>query len=311
MKGLVAENRQLVIKRDLNMPLVGEGEVLVQVKSTTINLIDLEFTKGKYDLFLKLARNNYTVKTGIEFSGLVATDGHAFKKGDRVFGYVNLLKSDKTHQEFVSVNEQYIAKIPANLSFSHAAALPLGALTSYVALNELVNLTSNSKVLIIGASGGLGVYAIQIAKRAGAHVTALTGDEHLQFLKSLGADDVIDYHTSPLESLKDKYDVVLDLSNTKLYKQVKHLLVSDGVFIPAEPNKHFLSFVMNAFRKRKTKYLYVDKGDSAKLAQIANCVAQGEIQTCVDSEFLFDDYQSAISRFLQKGRRGRVVLNFE
>ena len=265
MKGLTAKDKQLVLRSDLTKPQPRNGEVLVRVISSSINQIDLEFAQGKYDWLLKLSGSNHLVKTGIEFSGVIAEDGQDFSTGEHVFGYVHLSKGVKAHQEYLTINANYLARMPKNISFDEAASLPLGTLTSFVALTELGKVGKGTKLLIIGASGGLGVYALQLANLFGAAVTAVAGDNQEEFLKSLGATHVINYKETPLEQLTEQFDVVLDLSNKKLFKEVKSLLKENGKFIPAEPNKHFFDLFLSLFKTMKTKYLYVDRGDKSKL----------------------------------------------
>lgn len=222
---------------------------------------------------------------------------------------VNLMKGQKTHQEFITINPDYIAHMPDNLSFEEAAALPLGALTSFVALREIGRVSKGSRVLINGASGGLGVYAIQLAKIFGASATAIAGGGQEAFLRSLGADRVINYQEQSIETLDGVFDVVLDLSNKKLFKDIQHLLGDKGIFIPAEPNKHVLNILLSPFSKKKTKYLMVDRGDHQKLSQIADWVRQDKLKVFVDSVYEFEDYKSAFERLQVKGKQGRVGIN--
>ncbi|NVK54242.1 MAG: NADP-dependent oxidoreductase [Alteromonadaceae bacterium] len=309
MKGLIVKDKQLILKHDLKVPKPGKGEVLVRVISSSINQIDQEVTQGKYDWLLKLSGGNHPVKTGIEFSGVIAEDGYGFYKGEPVFGYVHLTKGCKAHQEYLNINANFLAKMPTNISFEEAASLPLGALTSHAALTELGGVSKGTKILIIGASGGLGVYAVQFAKIFGASVTAVAGDNQEEFLKSIGAARVINYRETPLEQLTEQFDVVLDLSNKKLFKEVKSLLKENGTFIPAEANKHFVDLLLSLIRTQKTKYLYVDRGDKRKLEKIAKLVEQGELKPFVDSVYSLANYQQAFQRLSASGRRGRIVIN--
>lgn len=308
MKGLVVENKNIRLREDLDQPTAKRNELLVKVVCASLNKLDVENIEGKYDLLLKLSGGNYPVKTGIEFSGIVLESGQNFKKGDKVFGYVNLMKSLKTHQEVISMSEDYIARMPDGISFEQAAALPLGALTSLVALENLAGVTEGSKVLINGAAGGLGVYAIQLAKLFGAVVTAVAGSGQEEFLKRLGADNIVDYNQVPIEALDQQFDLLFDLSNLKLFKNIQHLLKPRGVFIPAEPNRHLISIISSLFTAKKTKYLMVDKGNSEQLTQISNWVSQGKLKAFVDRVYVFEDYNLAIKRLNEKGRQGRIIL---
>lgn len=309
MKGLIVENKQLVLRHDLSIPVPQKNEVLVKIMSATINQIDVEFIQGKYDWILKLSGGNYPTKTGIEFSGIIVEGGKNFQKGAYVFGYVHLTKGMKTHQEYISINPNYIALMPSNISFEEAAAMPLGALTSLVALTELGGIQHGKKVLINGAAGGLGVYAVQLANIFGALITATAGDNQRAFLESIGADEVVDYNVTPIEALTDKFDIILDLSNEKSFADIRSLLTKNGTFIPAEPNKHIMALIQSFYLAQKTKYLYVDKGDNKKLNKIVDWVASGKLIPVLDSVYDFKAYQQGFQRLSEQGRRGRIVLN--
>ncbi|MEM7182323.1 MAG: NAD(P)-dependent alcohol dehydrogenase [Spirochaetota bacterium] len=308
MKGLVVENQKVVMQDSLKRPVPKSKEVLVKVAYASINPTDLENIEGKYDFWLKILGGNYPVKTGLEFSGEVMQDGNRFQKNDKVFGYVDLMKGLKTHQEYISINEDCIALMPKNLHFQQAAALPLGALTTLVGLQDVAKVNSASNVLINGASGGLGVYAVQIAKLLGAFVTAVAGAEQDKFLTELGADEVFNYRDKALEESKQKFDLFFDLSNKKNFSQIKHLLTAKGVFIPAEPNRHILDVLLSYFTTKKTKSLLVPRGNHQKLSQIAKWVEEEKLQVLVDSLYNFSEYQQAFDRLQEKGRRGRIVL---
>jgi len=186
MKGLVLKNKTVSIQTDLAIPTPKENEVIVKIKYASINSFDVETIEGKNDLMGKLmGAKKHPVQTGLEFAGIVETDGKRFKKGEFVFGYPDLIKGTKSHQEYLAIPEDYIALMPQNLDFEESAALPLGTLTSLVALEEVGKIREGSKVLINGAAGGLGVYAVQIAKMFGADITAIAGPGQADFLLSL------------------------------------------------------------------------------------------------------------------------------
>ena len=312
MKGLVLENKKVSIKEGLTLPSPKKDEVLIKVKYATVNPTDLDTIEGKYGFLLKLmGGKSHAVNTGLEFSGVVEKDGKRFKKGDKVFGYVDLYKGIKTHQEYITINEDFIALMPSNLGFNESAAIPLGALTTLVALQDLGQMKKNTELLINGASGGLGVYAIQIAKILGARITAMAGPNQAGFLKSLGADKVIDYKEQKLKDLTDKFDVILDLTSLVKYSEIRNLLSKNGKFIPANPLNNMTYFLGNIFRAKKVKYLMVGTGNYEKLTLIAKWVEEGKLKPIVDSVYAFSDYENAFKRVSEKGRRGRIILKID
>lgn len=311
MRGLVVKDKQIQLKDDLDIPRPEAHEALVRVVCASVNPTDLENIQGKYDWLLKLSGGNHPVKTGLEFSGVVVKGSGRFQENDKVFGYVDLLKGLKSHQDYLTIAEDYIALMPENLSFAQAAALPLGALTSLVALTEVGGVDTGTKLLVNGAAGGLGVYAVQLAKILGASVTAVAGAGQSEFLHELGADEVINYKETPIETLPQTYDVIFDPSNKRRFSEVRRLLTKTGVFIPAEPNKHLLSILLGYFSVKKTKYLMVDKGDHQKLAQIAEWVQNGRLRVFVDGVYKFEEYERAFQRLSANGKQGRIILSIE
>ena len=307
MKGLVVDsNKHFVLKENLTHPVEEQDEVLVKVKSASVNAFDAESAEGRFDAYFAEYGVAKEVQSGLEFSGIVESDGEKFKRGDKVFGYVNMITGWKSHAEYIAINENQMALMPSNLTFSQAAAIPLGSLTTLVALQDLGHLDAGMKLLINGAAGGLGIQGIQIAKLLGAHVTAIAGSYQTEFLHSYGADKVYDYNQVSINDISDTFDVILDLTNKQKLEDMKKLLTPNGIFIPAEPNQE------NGGESEDPKvgYLMVMQGDFEKLTRIANWVSDGKLKSVIDEEFHFSDYLQALSRLQEKGRRGRIILNW-
>jgi len=311
MKGLiVSSDQRFVLKENLIRPVAGQDEVLVRVKSASVNPFDAESAQGRFDAYFAEYGFDKEVQSGLEFAGIVESDGQKFKRGDNVFGYVNMLTGWKSHAEYIAINENQMALMPSNLSFSQAAAIPLGSLTTLVALQDLGHLKAGMKLLINGAAGGLGIQGIQIAKLLGAHVTAIAGRSQTEFLQSYGADQVYDYNEVSIHDLKDSYskrfDVILDLTNKQKLEDMKKLLTPTGIFIPAEPNAEN----GGELEDPQVAYLMVMEGDFEKLTRIAGWVSEGRLKAVIDKEFNFSEYLQALSRLEEKGRRGRIVMNW-
>ncbi len=236
MKGLIVEsNKQFALKDNLVLPIPEKDEVLIRIKSASVNPYDAESAAGRFDEYFAEYGVDKDVQSGLEFSGIVESDGKRFKRGDQVFGYVNMITGWKSHAEFIAINEDYMALMPTHVDFSQAAAIPLGSLTTLVALQDLGQLKTGMKLLINGAAGGLGLQGIQIAKLLGAHVTAIAGDSQTEYLQSYGADKVYNYNRMNIKELTEKFDVILDLTNIQTLAAMKPLLTPNGIFIPAEP----------------------------------------------------------------------------
>jgi NADPH:quinone reductase-like Zn-dependent oxidoreductase len=307
MKGLVVDNhKKFVLKENLIRPVPEQDEVLVKVHSASINPYDAQSAQGRFDAYFAEYGVDKEVQSGLEFSGTVASDGARFKKGDQVFGYVNMITGWKSHAQFIAISEDAIALMPQNLTFAQAAAIPLGALTTLIALQDLGKLQSGMKVLINGAAGGLGLQGTQIAKLLGAHVSVIAGSSQTEYLQSFGADVVYDYNHIDIDNIADTFDVILDLTNQQNLEDMKRLLTPNGVFIPAEPNAE------NGGESQDPQvgYLMVMQGDYEKLTHIANWVSKNKLKAVIDKEFNFTDYINALSRLKEKGRRGRIVMSW-
>ena len=307
MKGLVVDShKRFVLKENLATPVAMQGEVVVNVKSASVNPFDAESAQGRFDGYFAEYGVDKEVQSGLEFAGIVESDGQKFKRGDKVFGYVNMITGWKSHAEYIAINENQMALMPSSLTFSQAAAMPLGSLTTLVALQDIGHLKAGMTLLINGAAGGLGIQGIQIAKLLGAHVTAIAGKSQADFLQSYGADKVYDYNQVSINDISDTFDVILDLTNRQTLKDMKKHLTPSGIFIPAEPNQE------NGGESEDPQvgYLMVMEGNYEKLTRIAQWVSDGRLKAVIDKEFHFSDYLQALSRLKEKGRRGRIILNW-
>lgn len=312
MKGLVRKKNNIVLEEGLPIPIPRGKEVLVKVNHASINPFDQETLDGRYDRMKKLGGGkHFPVQTGLEFSGTMEQDGKHFKKGDQVFGYIKLLKSMGTHQEYIAIDENLIAPMPSRLSFAEGAGVPLGALTTFVALREVTQVSPGKKVLINGAGGGLGIYAVQIAKLFDSQVTAVGGDGQEEFLKALGADRFINYKQQSLDSLNDQFDIVFDLTSRVKFSTVKPLLKPRGEFIPSDPFSPgvFSAYLGNAFRKQKVKWLMVRAGNRKKLTQLSSWIEEGKIQVVIDQVYSIKDFAAGFQRLNAPGKQGRIIMD--
>ncbi len=306
MKGIVLNGKEPVLKQDLPIPPIANGEVKVRVIYSTVNGHEIELASSKSARLLgKIMGARGEVQTGLEFTGVVETKGQTFSVGDKVFGYIDMTKGWKPHAEYISIPEQYLAHLPDALSESSTAALPMSAMTALTALRDIAKVQTGDSVLIFGASGGVGITAIQIAKILGATVTAVASAKHHELLTELGADKCIDYRTTNVSDMTGQYSAILEMTTQYRLKQIKHLLKDNGIFMPANPFNNLLDFLFNG---RLTKWLFVDKGNTEQLNQIAAWAKLGLIKPVIDQEFELTHYKDAFKRALERGKAGRVLL---
>ncbi len=220
--------------RDMPNPVAGPGEVLIRVRAASGNPVDWKIRRGLLESALK---KKFPIPLGRECSGEVAETGQnvtRFKKGDHVIAVLHII-SLGSFAEYVAVPEQSVFSKPANISFEEAAAIPIAGLTALRALRDAGGIKKGMKVAIIGAAGGVGHFAVQIAKIFGAEVTAVNKSVHADFVKSLGADEVSDYTKEDFTGSGEKYDIIFDAVTKRSFAQCKEALTENGVYVSTLP----------------------------------------------------------------------------
>ncbi len=305
MRGIVLDGQRPQLAEDLSIPTPRAGEVLVRVTHATVNGHEIQVASNAVLCCLgKLMGAKGPVRTGLEFAGVVQSDGEHLSAGDEVLGYVDMTRGWRPHAEFIAIPEGYLALRPGTVPQPTAAALSMSGQTALVALRDLADVQAGDAVLVLGASGGVGVMAVQIARLMGAEVTAIANRSHHPLLRDLGAHTVIHSRDLDLSALTGDYKLVLDLTTIYRYRQVRHLLAADGSFVPANP----LNSLFDVLVRGQVRYLWVDKGDQGKLDELAAWAADGKLEAVIDQVYPLGDMESAFSRALERGKAGRVVL---
>lgn len=212
MKAIVIDqygDKEELKEKELSKPEPDADEVLIEIQAAAVNPIDW---KLRYGYLKERFSFDFPIVLGWDAAGIVEKTGgdvDTFKKGDRVFVRPELTNRG-TYAEYTTAKEELVAKIPKNISYKEAAAVPLAGLTAYQCLVDVGKLKSEDKVLIHAGAGGVGSFAIQIAKNLGAYVAATASTKNIEFLKSLGADKVIDYTKEDFSQVLEGYDLVVD-----------------------------------------------------------------------------------------------------
>lgn len=238
------------------VPSIQKDQLLIRVKAVSINPLDWKVYGGAMKL---MSGSGFPKSVGIDFSGVVEQAGctvSRFKTGDAVIGLLDVFKGGAL-ADYIVVEETAIAPKPANLSFEQAAALPVTGLSALQLIDQLAKVGTNQSVLINGATGGIGILAVQIAKKRGARVTAVVSTKGVAEAKKWGADTVIDYTQQPIKDLDQKFDVVMDLSTKLSFTEAKSLMKQKAVFVSTLPSPLVLitSFVNNIFSDQTWKIL--------------------------------------------------------
>lgn len=313
---------------DVNDPTLNENEVLVQIYYAGVNQLDSLIRNGEFKIFLPYKT---PFVNGHDMAGVVTKVGakvSKFKVGDEVYSRPADFKIG-TFAEYISVNESDLALKPKNISMEEASSIPLVGLTSWQALVEIAKLKKGQKVFIQAGSGGVGTFAIQLAKHIGAFVSTTTSPVNTGLVKSLGADLVIDYKTQDFATILKDYDVVLH-SNKDVKLLVKSLgILKQGgtlVSLTGPPTGEFaksiglgwhLQMIMNLLSlsvRRKAKKLNVNfkflfmKADGKALSEIAKLIEVEKIRPIIDKVFPFEQTNEALF-YVESGRsKGKVVV---
>lgn len=225
-------------EKELEKPEPAADEVLIEIHAAAVNPIDW---KLRYGYLKEKFPFEFPIVLGWDAAGIVEKIGEdidSFQKGDRVFVRPELTNRG-TYAEYTTAKEKLLAKIPDNISFKEAAAVPLAGLTAYQCLVDVGNLDSGNKVLVHAGAGGVGSFAIQIAKSLGAYVATTASTKNVDFLKSLGADEVIDYKKDDFSQILENYDLVVDTLGGEIQDKSFNILKKGGklVSIVEEPDQ--------------------------------------------------------------------------
>ena len=300
---------------EVKRPVISPGRVLVRIHYSSVNPVDWKIRNGSLRF---LSGSRFPMMLGFDIAGEVVETGPSvtrFKKGDRVFGMLDF-KHRGAYAEYASVREDGLAFIPEELDFREAAAIPLAALTAYQALHSKGKIMSGKAVLINGASGGVGSFAVQIAKAAGATVSAVCSTQTMQLARQLGADSVIDYTEQDFTHLPGKYDIIFDAVGTRSFFGVGKSLKSGGCYITTLPDKpadilsFFLTFSLSFFGfPRRSTFISV-RPSGADLHTLSRMVKEGKLTPLIDREYTLKEISEAHVYSEAGHARGKIVIKF-
>lgn len=308
-------------------PEIGEYEVLAEIHAASINPVDFKIRDGKVKLLVKY---KMPLILGNDFSGVVAKVGAKvtrFKVGDEIYARPRKSKIG-TFAEYIAIHEEDIALKPKNLSFEEAVSIPLVGLTTYQALADIMQLQKGQKILIQAGAGGLGTFAIQLAKIMGAFVATTASEAGANLVKSLGADEIINYRTEKFEEKLKNYDAVFDTLGGEILEKSFGVVKSGGkiVSVSGLPNARFgreygsgffktwlfsaVSHKLTALEKKhhvQYSFLFM-KPSGEQLRTIANYIEAGKIKPIIDRVYPFEHAQEAME-YAETGRaKGKIIV---
>lgn len=300
-----------LIKAEIPVPSIADNEVLVKVISFSINPIDIKTRLGK-GLAGSLKDSNPII-LGWDISGTVTEAGRSvtsFNKGDEVFGMVNFPGHGKAYAEYVAAPETHLALKPVNISHEEASAASLAALTAWQILKVKAQIKSGDKVLIHAAAGGVGHFAVQMAKHIGAYVTGTASGRNKDFILSIGASEHIDYEKQRFEDVLQDIDFVLDTIGGDYIDRSLKVLKPGGTIISI-PSGASENVTEKANAKGLNGYSFRVQSNGKNMREISDLLQKGLVKSHVSKTFHFDDIQSAHLQIETRKTKGKVVVTIQ
>jgi len=305
---------------EIEKPTPADDEVLVRVRAASVNPLDWHYMRGS-PYFMRLGaglRKPKVIRLGVDYAGTVEAVGSKvtrFRPGDEVFG-----GRTGAFAQYVSVREsRAVAPKPPNVTFEQAASVPIAAITALQALRDQGKVQPGQKVLINGASGGVGTFAVQIAKSLGAEVTGVCSTRNVEMVRSLGADRVIDYTKEDFTKDAARYDVILDNVGNHGLLESLHVLNPKGKYVMVggpkgtwiDPLPRAASALVLSRFVSQDVLMFVAKLNQADLTFLGNLMQAGKVKPVVERQYDLSQLREAIG-YLEAGHaRGKVVVTLE
>lgn len=306
---------------ELAKPIPADDRMVVKVHAASVNPLDWHYMRGKPYIMRPMAGFGAPkdIRLGVDFAGTVEAVGKdvtRFKPGDEVFG-----GADGAFAEYVTVRGNgSVALKPPNISFEQAAAVPVAAVTALQALRDQGKVKAGQKVLINGASGGVGTFAVQIAKALGAEVTGVCSTRNLALVQSIGADHVIDYTREDFTHGSQQYDLIIDNVGSHSASEYRRVLKSNGtlVIVGGSSDGQWLGGMSGAINAKllapfvsQNMSFFLAKLNHEDLDYLRTLMQDGKITPVIDRRYKLDEVPEAI-KYLEAGHaRGKVVINLE
>lgn len=287
-------------------PVPRRGQVLVRTRFIGVNPKDIVVRKGKFQV---ATGKKFPIIVGHDIAGEVVEVGLGadLDEGDLVYGMINDF-AGRAYAEYATVDCQQVALAPSSIGLEVAAAVPLASQTALQALRDDARLQPGQSVLINGASGGVGVFAVQIAKILGARVTAVCSHRNVELVKELGADEVIDYGQTELLNLGEHFNVIFDVFGNYHFEKMKHLLTTRGIYVHTIPSARVFKDVARTFVRRQRAKLVIVRSRREQLEWLRQHIDGGRLRVVVDRTFPLGDVAEAHRYMETKRARGKVVL---
>lgn len=289
-------------------PYIQSNQVLVKIKAVSINPLDWKIRKGEMKL---MSGSKFPKHTGTDFAGIIEDTGASvtnFKKGDEVFGVVKNNMKEGALAEYVAVSSTTIWKKPVHINFGQAASIPTVGAAAVTALQKMGSINNQTKILINGATGGFGMFLLQLLQQKEANITAVTSTKGIGFAKKWGADAIVDYTKENVLSQKNTYDIVIDLSGKMGYANAKQIMTPKALFLNPTPKpiEILTSILKNLFTGKK--HIVILSEPSAKNMDVLLDAINNGLQIEVSKVFPFAQSKEAFQFAEQGGYIGKVAI---
>jgi NADPH:quinone reductase-like Zn-dependent oxidoreductase len=304
--------------RELEMPEVPDDCLLVRVRASSVNPVDWYMMTGSPFLVRLLAglRRPKDNRLGSDFAGTVEAVGASverFRAGDEVFG----TKGDCFAEYIVVAEDRAVAPKPANVTFEQAGTVGVAGITALQALRDKARLQAGQKVLINGASGGVGTFAVQIAKAVGAEVTGVCSTRNVELVRSLGADRVVDYTREDFMQDGKRYDVILDNAGGRPLSDFKRALTGDGIYVSVGgqkggwllgPASRLIKTRLASIGARQTITPFMAKPNRADMEALAELLETGKVTPAIDRRYELSEIAAALDYLGGRHARAKIVI---
>ena len=288
-------------------PVPKRNQALIEVRAIGLNPLDYRLRRGEIGPLTRLQGPRLT---GSDFAGVIVETGgplEGFQVGDRVMGMVNQIFTGVS-ADFIVVDQKHLCPCPENVDDNVAATIPLASYTAYQGLHECAAVGPGQRVLINGASGGVGTYATQFAAIAGAEVTTVTSHRNVDWMKAIGATNTVDYTKTDFTSLNDRFDIVFDCYGNRSFSKVRPVLEKNGVYITTIPSPRSYAWSMpNPFRQKKSRVVVV-KSKPMQLSAIKDLIESKALRPMIDSQFERHLIHEAYARLESKRSKGKICV---
>lgn len=298
---------EVVEVKDIPVPSAGPAGVVIKVHAASVNPVDWKVRYGHAKIF---TGSKFPKVLGCECAGEIFETGAGaatFRKGDRVVMHASV-KRLGAFAEYACTAEGRVYPVPEGISFEQAACLPIAGLTALQSLRDHGRLVAGQKVLINGASGGVGHFAVQIAKVFGAEVTGVTSGRNAAFVKGLGADKVIDYSKEDFTKGSERYDLIFDAVSMSSFSACKRALTASGRYVSTLPNATIIAQVLTTFLPgRKARTMWV-KPNAADMAWMMEQIKTGKVKVVIEQSYPLARVKDALAASEGGRTRGKIVV---